>query len=227
MLRELQENGIVKVAPMPRPQALAALAHLDAQPRWSGHVKRRGTPAGPDDATTCWSMADVLAAPHLLEFALAHTWEAGTYLGRAPRMYSVNAFETRPAAGALNPDIQEFHRDRDDVRFLALFVYLTDVLTPEQGAHEFQRGTHTGAGSGEVEVLCGVAGTAFLADTSGLHRGLRPSTGPRVLAWARWGVSDLPASYDYDVLSPVPREALGKRYPEDAALRASLMLVAR
>jgi len=226
VLDVLAREGIVTV---PGLSASAVRHMLDGlgHPTHHGHVHGASVAAHQPGNSACWSMADVLGAPHFFEFALALTSSAGRYLGQTPRLYSLNAFTTYPIDGPLNPDIQEWHRDRDDSRFLALFVYLTDVLHLEDGAHQFQGGTHEGAESGKVFTILGPAGTAFLADTRGLHRGERPVGNTRTMAWARWCISDPPASYLWDAQTPASRDVLGDRYPADPSLRESIKLVVR
>jgi len=220
----LQSHGVVMLPEMSREHVSEMLAFLRTCPRYACHVERDRQPyAGGDVA--CWSMDDVLAAPNFFEFALSWAGVAWDYLGCTPRMYSVNAFETFPADTRLNPDIQEFHTDKDDDKFLALFVYLTDVTTPEDGAHEYQMGTHAGLESRGLAQICGSAGTAFLSDGKGRHRGLRPQHGSRVIAWARWGISDPPASYLWDHMKPSSRAVLGDRYPTDPVLQDQIKLV--
>ena len=179
-------------------------------------------------------MEVAIALPHLFELALETRAVAEAYFGESPLLYSMNAFWTQPAPG--RPQYQDthgWHRDGDDRKQLVLFVTGTDTA-PGNGAHRYQRGTHrTGdadlgrdpCDARDVMIVDGPAGTAFLADTSGLHVGDRPSLGPRLLLWARWGVSDPPISYGWDKLSPVPRAVLGERYPEDRMLRDAVRLV--
>lgn len=168
----------------------------------------------------CVHTWDAVLAPHLLELALSLTDVAAAYLGRDPPVaYSANVMWTRPGSTAY-PDIQEFHEDRDDERFLGLFVYLTDVLERADGPHEI-RGP-----DGVVREVYGPAGTAFLADTSREHRGLKPQRGERGFYWWRWGVSDRPAANEWDHIEPVDRALLGDRYPADPRLRESIKLLA-
>lgn len=194
-------------------------AHLERVPHYPGHVLSQGDGYGRDyewaqaHETTSHRMEDVVRAPYFLDFALSFTDLAEAYLGSFPRLYSLNAFWTRPGLGDPDPNIQEWHRDRDDRKFLVLFLYGSDVLADEDGPHCFARGTHRmndgkhREPAGEpVERVYGPAGTFFFADTSGLHRGIKPVRGERLLAWARWGVSDPPASYGWDGLSPVKLE---------------------
>jgi hypothetical protein len=217
MSSDLVQDGIMTVNPLPYPAE--TLAYLEGRTRYPGHVKGASVAAHQPGNSTCWSMEDVLTAPRLLEVALALTDDVGRYLGRPPLLYSVNAFTTYPISGPLNPDIQEWHVDKDDVRFVALFVYLTDVLREEDGAHQFQ------VSDGRHMTVLGPAGMAFLADTSHLHRGLRPLQKNRTMAWARWCVTDPPASYLWDGQRPSDRAVLGSRYPSDKRLQESIRLV--
>jgi len=222
MIADLQRDGLVDVGVMP--DAVEMLAFLQKRQTYPGHVKGASVAAQPAGSSTCWAPEDVLQAPHFFEFALGFTPVVAGYL-QHPRLYSVNAFTTYPLDGPPNPDIQDWHRDKDDLRFLALFVYLTDVLQESDGPHLFQVGTHQGPNVGVVRPVLGPAGTAFLADTRGIHMGVRPAVAPRTMAWARWGVSDPPASYLWDKQQPCSKAVLGDRYPSDEAVRASIRLV--
>src|SRR5262249_13350361 len=110
--------------------------------------------------------------------------------------------------------IQDWHRDADDVKFVPLFVALTDGVVQELKAPV-----------GVVQITAD-AGQAFFSNTMLEHRGLLP-TQERIIFWARWGVSDPPASYVWDQLKPVDKELLGNRYPEDPRLQRMLRLVVR
>jgi len=86
----------------------------------------------------------VLKAPRLLEAlndpALIDLIEQ--YLGCVPTLYSLNAWWTFPADKPEMTNVQFFHRDTDDWRFLTLFLYLTDV-GPDGGPHEAIPGSHS------------------------------------------------------------------------------------
>lgn len=221
----LTTDGIATAEGLTTEQAADVNRYLNARPRYGGHVPREGRPVQPRDTAACWDMAYVVGAPHLFELALRSIPLATDYLGTEPRLYSMNVFETFPSAERMNPDIQEYHRDKDDVKFLALFVYLTDVLTQDAGAHLFKKGTHLGEADGPVVTVIGPAGTAFVEDGRGLHFGLRPAEQPRRIAWIRWGVSDPTASYLWDRMRPVPRRVLGDRYPTDPTVQRLVHLV--
>lgn len=168
----------------------------------------------------CVPTADAIVAPHLFERALEQTDVAAAWLGRDPPVcYSANAFWTL-ALGPMRPDIQDFHEDKDDEKFLAMFVYLTDVLDPHAGPHVL-RGP-----DGEERTIYGPRGTVFLANTMLPHYGRKPQLlGVRGIAWFRWGVSDLPAAHQWDHIEAIPASALGPRYPEDPRQRETMRLL--
>jgi hypothetical protein len=168
----------------------------------------------------CIPTSDAIRAPFLFERALALTDIAAAYLGRDPPVcYSANAFWTRPGPASTRPDIQEFHVDTDDDRFLVMFVYLSHVFDDADGPQDLY-------GPGDVlYTIRGQAGTVFLADTSRLHRGRKPTSGERGIAWFRWGVSDRPPANVWDRVEPIPVADMGGRYPDDLRLRESMRLL--
>lgn len=234
---DLRRDGIVEL-----PQRFDALegfiGHLMACPIYENHVRQRkpplvdGTPAqhifasGAVQPWMCSDLHDCLRAPGLLEAALSVYPIVRDYLGRPSLLYSVNAFYTLPH-DTPKADIQGWHRDADDEDFLALFIYCTDVRRPADGVHEYQLGTHRGANEGPVKQIFGHPGTMFLAAPKGLHRGLIPKGSMRMVAWARWGVSDPPPSYVWDLNSPLPRDQIGGRYPSDPILQDAIKLLVR
>jgi hypothetical protein len=89
-----------------------------------------------------YAVPSLLAAPHLIELAndprLLKVVEG--YLGCPPTLYSVNAWWSFPQQDRA-PTSQALHRDRDDFRFVTMFVYLTPV-TPLSGPHQYVRCSH-------------------------------------------------------------------------------------
>jgi hypothetical protein len=144
-----------------------------------------------------YPLPTVLRCPHLLALANnpAVLSIASGYLGCTPTISSLGLRWSFPGNDAA--DVQHFHRDLDDWRFLKLFVYLTDV-DAASGPHVFVRGTHLTSGGifsrlyerGEVEriwgsrsvcTIVGQQGTSFIADTYGLHCGVVPTARPRLI----------------------------------------------
>lgn len=144
-----------------------------------------------------YPLPTILRCPHLLALANhpAVLAMASAYLGCRPTISSLGLRWSFP--GTDTADVQHFHRDLDDWRFLKLFVYLTDVDVGS-GPHVFVRGTHLASGGlfsrlyerGEVEriwgsrsvcTIVGQHGTSFIADTYGLHCGVVPTARPRLI----------------------------------------------
>lgn len=63
-----------------------------------------------------------------------------------------------------------------------------------------------------METIEGPAGTAFLADTSGLHKGVPPVEGNRLMAWARYGIYRNDSSRGEE-FQPLPDAGLRARLP--------------
>ena len=133
--------------------------------------------------------------PHVLDVV------AG-YLGCKPTIDDVLAWWSLP--GRPGPlEEQFFHRDNDSIRFLKLFVYLSDV-DDKSGPHVFVQGTHASndllelgrrwqdaevaaAGLGDrIRQFVGPFGTSFLEDTYGLHKGQLPEDRPRLVLQVRY-----------------------------------------
>lgn len=233
ILKSLRETGIAALPFLDEIDAVTAWfdecrfyydAHMPETGRrqQTGPVARDAIP--PQSECYCTGMDAVILAPALLERGLAVRDVAAAFLHTpTPFAYSMNAFWTRPGPAGTRPDIQEFHRDMDDpAGFLAMFVYLTDVLRDEDGPHELK------GPDGAARRVYGPAGTMFLASTYNEHRGIKPSRAgsARGIAWLRWGLSDPPPSYVWDRNEPISAALLGARMPADPVLRHSLHLLA-
>jgi len=239
-LRTLYWDGIVRLPWLwPADEINDYVSHMRSRPVYAAHVKAKS-----DGVAREWheairqfdvlsyDMADAIAAPHFFPFALQFTQFAADYLARPPLMYSLNSFWTKPSAGEANPDIQQWHRDRDDTKFLALFMLGTSVLTDAHGPHLYAKGTHRLKELGNhpprgepVERITGPAGTCWLCDPRGLHVGLMPREGNRLLCWARWGVSSPPKSYEWDKLAPVPASKIWNIPPENGYRQSTRLIV--
>lgn len=128
---------------------------------------------------------------------------AADYLGCKPTLSGLGAYWSIPGnEPALY--IQQFHRDVDDWRFVKLFVYLTDVdhgsgphayvLKSHRTSAEFRarlysrRAIDSRHGPDNVHTVLGPRGTAFMADTFGIHAGLVPTRTPRLVLQAQYSV---------------------------------------
>ena len=119
---------------------------------------------------------------------------AQSYLGCFPTLYSLNSWWHLYKGNTYGT--QNNHRDHDDFRFLALFIYLTDV-DETKGPHIFYPGTQNGSESSESVAITGKAGTAILADTFAIHRGQPLQQDSRLVCWWRYGLN-INAMYYYD-----------------------------
>lgn len=97
-----------------------------------------------DFPMAAYSAETVIRAPGLIDAMndprLLHLIEQ--YLGCVPTLYSVNAWWSFVAPRPEMTNVQFFHRDTDDWRFVTLFMYLTDV-GHDGGPHEVIPGSHT------------------------------------------------------------------------------------
>lgn len=153
----------------------------------------------PETHVAHYSDDQILAAPHVLEIANHPRVLAivAGYLDAQPTLASLRVWWSTPTPSGEPEHAERFHRDVDDLRFLKLFVYLTDV-NDDSGPHVLAMGTHKVdaltrigryedseveqiAGDGKVVRLCGKAGTSFLENTYCLHRGMPPTHQPRLI----------------------------------------------
>jgi hypothetical protein len=141
----------------------------------------------------------LVTCPHLLEIANHPDIIAaveGTF-GCKPTIGYMQAWWSVPTPDGKPRYAEIFHRDFDDVAFLKLFIYLTDVEA-ENGPHEFILASHKDPGlrpirrysdkevmasfsSNRLVRFTGKAGTVFLENTTGLHRGLPVCKGRRLI----------------------------------------------
>lgn len=178
----------------------------------------------PESHVANHALEDVLEAPSLLSLANRPDVLAlvEAHLGCKPTITSLSAWWSYPT-GVGPQHAEMFHRDVDDWRFIKLFVYLTDV-GEHQGPHAYIAGSarrselreirrltdeevHATFGIENERIMIGAAGSGFLEDTSGVHKGTPPREGVRLLFQAVYGLTALPY---------VPRRPVAER----AALEA-------
>lgn len=152
----------------------------------------------------CYDFDAIVTCPHLILTALESAELAEAYLEQEPVLYSANLWWSFPG-GAVKPEVQGWHRDIDDKKFLVVYFYLTAVSIEE--AHFYQVGSHRGNNE-RTAAITGKAGQMFIEDGYGMHKGEHPRRRPRLAAWVRFGVSEPPESYKIDELYPVFAPAL-------------------
>ncbi|WP_145727636.1 hypothetical protein [Nitrospirillum viridazoti] len=166
-------------------------------------------PASDETNMGYYAVQDILAAPHVLALLNDPTIldVAELYLGCKPVLDNIGcwwSYGDRPAAKGT----QRYHRDWDSLKGFKLFFYLTDV-GEEDGPHVFVRGSHRDPrlavgkalsdevvhrvfGADKVATVTGPAGTRFLADTFGFHKGQLPRGGRRLILTAQYNVHSSP-----------------------------------
>lgn len=188
-----------------------------------------------------FDMADVVANPDVQKLLcdLSFLSVAQSYLRARPvadvlGFWWNTAFNAKPSSAAA----QYFHFDFDRVKWLKIFIYLTDV-GPEGGPHTFVAGSHRTGGiprsllqrgyvrlsdedvraeypdSALVE-FSAPRGTILIEDTRGLHKGRRVERGDRLILQLQFSNSLFGATYPKSrlpvVVEPPLRGAISE-YP--------------
>ncbi len=158
-----------------------------------------------------YHLRDVIACPHIL--ALANSAPllglAARYMRCKPTISALGLRWSFPVAGDAS-DLQAFHRDSEDWRYLKVLVYLTDV-DHDAGPHVYLHGSHLSQapvrlrfysddeiaanyGAGRLLTATGTRGFCFAVDTAGIHKGTAPHLLPRLMLQIQYSL--LP-SYAY------------------------------
>lgn len=216
----------------------AQVRRMDEEPETAGKRMARYEPGNPLAVRYDYSPAHLLnnadvqallADPSLIAIAQE-------YLGCLPKadilsMWWHTNFHSRPDSEAA----QFYHFDMDRLKWLKVFIYLTDV-GPGDGAHSFIEGSQrTGAipehmlNKGYVrlsdsEVLshytdakqvefCAPRGTVIVEDTRGLHKGnaVEPGGASRLILQLQFSNSLFGANYPSAKISQVCSPALADR----------------
>lgn len=188
----------------------AALETHECTDGWRPQHGRFPLEKAPDESNNV-HVVDVELIPEVVEIANDPTVLAivSRYLGCKPTIDDILAWWSLPNRPAPYEE-QFFHRDQDSIRFVKLFIYLSDV-TEKDGPHTFVRRSHrsnalldSGRRFTDDEVLAqvpadaiieftGPFGTTFLEDTFGLHKGRMPTTGTRLILQVRYTM--LPSAF--------------------------------
>ncbi len=225
IVREIERDGFSCVNGLISPgQIREVLDYLDGKlcyDRWCperGDFHIRNAP--PDCHVAPYKDGDVVECPHLLRIAnspdvLAVTAEL---FGCKPTLSQLSLWWSVP--GHAKPEEAEFfHRDVDEWHFIKLFVYLTDV-DRDSGPHVFVKGSpdipkllrikryedsdvEKAFGVDRIIQFTGKAGTAFLENTFGLHKGQMCVSNRRLLFQAQYSLFPI-GIYEY---SPIRRWA--------------------
>src|SRR5207253_11228502 len=162
------------------------------------------TPA-PDCHTALFSTEDVVRCPYALEWANNPKVLSivGHALGAKPTLSNISIWWSYP--GHEKPqEAENFHSDVDDLAFIKLFIYLTDV-DDGCGPHVFVPGSQNKQifgkirrysdeeiektfGRDGIKTFTGPQGSAFLENTFGLHKGQLPKKKRRLLFQAQYSL---------------------------------------
>ncbi len=119
------------------------------------------------------------------------------YFGVTPVLSNISCWISQPQENQSPKDSQYYHRDKDGLKWLELFVYLTEVCL-DSGPHCYISGSHKGndflkklrLSDHEVfnkydpkdeKVHIGSMGDAFIEDTFGIHKGMVPKLKKRIV----------------------------------------------
>jgi len=224
----MRRDGFALLGPLLDPDACAAIrAWLRDRPLVD--VRRSGKTflahaAPPETRVGDYPLETVVDCPHVLDLAnhpavlgLAHH-----YLGFQPIITGLGLRWSFPHPAACADNVQQFHRDAEPGS-IKLLVYLTDVDTAS-GPHQYVTGTHRdrmplrlrpyadaeiARRHGAAHEVTGGAGTAFMIDAKGIHRGTPPQGRPRLVLVVEYAL--LPCLlYDY---APLPCPDAGRFDP--------------
>ena len=160
------------------------------------------------------SIKDNLACPGLIDVITNEKLikTASNFLNAPATLSLVLPMWSFPYQSKAPINMQLFHRDADDYKFVKFFMYLSDV---EQGEGEqvYIQGTNedpslppslyainrypdadieSALPDREKKVIVGKAGTSWFADTYGIHRGTVPSTKKRLLLQLQFSYNPVP-----------------------------------
>jgi len=203
---KLEQDGYVKLSNIIQPAWLSdMLGYFGGKDCFDLHRPHLGPfrgPANPPPETHVanYSSEIVAGAPHV--FAIANHADvlamAAAILRATPTVALMSVWWSLPRADGKPEYAENFHRDFDDYRFIKLFCYLTDV-DETSGPHVFVRGSHRvnkhieakrplsddlvakEFGADNILHIVGPAGTSFLENSFGVHRGLPAATRPRLI----------------------------------------------
>ncbi len=117
----------------------------------------------------------------------------------------------------MNAYIGSKRREGGDMESLLSGVDDFDALRRMSGGNGYGNADfYTKLFGNKMEQVAGEAGTTFISDTFGIHRGSRPQTRPRLTTWFRFGLY-ANAGYHAEKIIPVPRSAVEGRVNLDDA----------
>ena len=169
-----------------------------------------------------YTWEEVLRAPHMLDLMndpdiLA---VAEAYLGCKPVIDNIGAAWGYPGRETAK-GVQRFHRDFDCSRCFKAFYYLTDI-DAASGPHKYVKGSHQDRrlesgkaqtddaiietfGAEAIETITAPAGSWFLEDVYGFHKGQLPVDRPRLLLGIEYNLYPSPLSPKTPLMTREPQ----------------------
>ncbi|NEO95145.1 MAG: phytanoyl-CoA dioxygenase family protein [Moorea sp. SIO3G5] len=160
------------------------------------------TPNAPISPTYTFSIQKIFENQDLLNLILDQSLlgVAQEYLNCSPVLDTAALWWSAPFNGkGTSEAAQEYHYDLSHLKFLKVFIYLTDVNS-DNGPHCYVQGSHTRKPKAllpegrisdttiglhypesEIHELCGPKGTIIIADTRGFHKGKPLVSGTRLM----------------------------------------------
>lgn len=206
----LDRNGYVMLPELvTAPQIDTVLNYLADKPVYDRWCAGAGTfsAAAPPPAchTALYRNEDVVDCPHILGWANDPRVLAivSQVLGAKPTLSNLTIWWSYPGHDTPQ-EAENFHRDVDDLHFIKLFVYLTEV-DADSGPHAFVPGSQRHPrllkirryqdqeveavfGREGIRRFTGPRGTSFLENTFGLHKGQLPASRRRALFQAQYSL---------------------------------------
>ena len=219
----LRHGGVSAMqGPLPKDVTRDMLAYFKVTPAhdpYRAHLGRFRWDKPPSDEVNLgyFTSEEVIRAPHLMELINSPDLlgAAELYFGCKPTIDNVGAAWSYPgretAKGA-----QRFHRDFDCSKSFKLFIYLTDV-DGACGPHVYVRDSNRTAklesaraqtdddiiatfGHDAITPIHGPAGSWFVEDVYGFHKGLVPKKKPRLLVGIEYNLYPSPLAPKAPVL---------------------------
>ncbi len=145
-----------------------------------------------------YHLRDIIACPYIMELANSPLLLglATRYIGCKPTISALGLRWSFPEPAG-DSQLQAFHRDSEDWRYLKVLVYLTDV-GDGAGPHVYLRGSHltrapvrlrfhsdeeidSAYARDRLVTATGARGFGFAVDTAGIHKGAAPSATARLM----------------------------------------------
>ncbi|MEA2553947.1 MAG: hypothetical protein QOJ65_2123 [Fimbriimonadaceae bacterium] len=223
-INQLKTDGILFLPGLISPQDVQDMVQWTrTQEAYDPNRKHLGKFIAPDNVPAESHLAhytyeQIMQCPHVMRIANdpAILGMMGDCLGCKPTISSIN-FWWSMGGRAKAEHAELFHRDVDDWRFFKLFIYLTDV-DDGTGPHVFVKGSQNedallpirryeddevekAFGKDRLMRITGPAGTAFLENTFGFHKGTLCKDKNRLAFQVQYSVLPIFA-YPY---KPVPK----------------------